>query len=114
MTTLSTAWIDGKINDIDDLLIQNKSTKFLFILDTNFAIIDRYYITDIQQFKKHYKSQEKEFLKTIEVIKHTKGNVVYAFACEEAARSKITGNIDIDKYKLYGILHCKDLQFQSS
>lgn len=100
MSVFSTAWIDGKIIDIDDLLQENSDREFMFVLDTNFAIMARYYITDIEYFNKYYFTQKDDFEKTISIIKNNASRIIYAMACEEASRSKSTGNIDNKKYEL--------------
>lgn len=100
MSIFSSVWVDGKISDIDKLLLENSNRKFMFILDTNFAIMSRYFITDREQFNKYYANQKNDFMKVISVIKNRAARIIYAFACEEASRSKLTGNIDIEKYKL--------------
>jgi len=100
VSIFSSAWVDGKINDIDRLLSENSDRDFMFILDTNFAIMARYYINDREQFNKYYAKQKDDFFKAISVIKNKGSRIIYALACEEASRSKLTGNIDIQKYKL--------------
>ncbi|NOU62866.1 hypothetical protein GC096_02235 [Paenibacillus sp. LMG 31461] len=100
MSVFSSAWVDGKISNIDKLLSENSDRKFMFILDTNFAIMSRYYITEREQFNKYYANQINDFLNVINVIKNKASRIVYTLACEEASRSKLTGNIDVEKYKL--------------
>lgn len=43
MSMFSSAWVDGNISDIDKLLSENSERKIMFILNTNFAIMSRYY-----------------------------------------------------------------------
>lgn len=100
MSIFSSVWVDGKISDIDKLLLENSNREFMFILDTNFAIMSRYFITDREQFNKYYANQKNDFMKVIDVIKKRATRIIFAFACEEASRSKLTGNIDVEKYKL--------------
>lgn len=100
MNVFSSAWIDGKISDVDKLIIENSDREFMFILDTNFAIMARYYITDRKCFDKYYDNQKDDFEKIINIVKNNATRVIYALACEEASRSKLTGNIDPGKYKV--------------
>lgn len=58
MSVFSTAWINGKIEDIDKLIQENDDREFIFILDTNFAIMARYYITDRKGFNRHYENKK--------------------------------------------------------
>ncbi|SMG52223.1 hypothetical protein [Paenibacillus aquistagni] len=116
MSVFSSTWVDGKISDIDKLLSENNDREFMFILDTNFAIMSRYYVTDREQFNKYYASQSDDFINVINVIRNNPSRIIYAFACEEASRSKLTGNIDVEKYKL--MVECVgkvfDLDFNSN
>lgn len=88
MNVFSSAWIDGKISDVDKLIIENSDREFMFILDTNFAIMARYYITDRKGFDKYYDNQKDDFEKIINIVKNNATRVIYALACEEASRSK--------------------------
>ncbi|OAB41996.1 hypothetical protein [Paenibacillus glacialis] len=58
MSVFSSAWVDGRIEDINSLVYENIDRRFMFILDTNFAIMARYYITDRDYFNKHYSIQK--------------------------------------------------------
>ncbi len=98
MSSFSSAWVDGRIDDIDELILKNSDREFMFIIDTNFAIMARYYIKDVEGFNQHYLSQKDDFEKIINVVKNSASRVIYALACEEASRSKSTGNIDPEKY----------------
>ncbi|WP_213646190.1 hypothetical protein [Paenibacillus lautus] len=100
MSVFSSAWVDGRINDIDDLILKNSDKEFMFIIDTNFAVMARYYVTDRESSNEYYYNQKDEFEKVINIVKKTASRVIYALACEEASRSKSTGNIDPEKYKL--------------
>jgi hypothetical protein len=100
MNVFSSAWVDGKIDDINKLIEDNRDRRFMFILDTNFAIMARYYITEWDNFKKYYGKQTEDFINSIGVIKKNASRIIYALACEEASRSKSTGNIDTQKYAL--------------
>lgn len=100
MNVFSSAWVDGKINDIHKLIENNSNRKFMFILDTNFVIMARYYVTERDNFNKFYSNQKADFINSIAVIKKNASRIIYALACEEASRSKSTGNIDPKKYKL--------------
>lgn len=100
MSVFSTAWVDGKIENIDELITDNNNRRFMFVLDANFAIMTRYYITDRASFDENYKNQKDDFEKIIRVVKRHAARVIYALACEEASRSKSTGNIDPQKYEL--------------
>ncbi|MBG9820245.1 hypothetical protein [Bacillus safensis] len=100
MSVFSSAWIDGKIEDIDKLIQENNNREFIFILDTNFAIMARYYITDRKGFNRHYGKQKGDFEKVIKTAKNNAKRIIYALACEEASRSKTTGNLDSEKYKV--------------
>lgn len=116
MSMFSSTWVDGKISDIDKLLSEYSEREIMFILDTNFVIMTRYYIKDREQFYKYYASQENDFINVINVIKNKPSRIIYALACEEASRSKLTGNIDVEKYKL--MVECVgkvfDLDFRSN
>lgn len=100
MSIFTSTWIEGKINNFDELLSLNPTAKFMFILDTNFAIIARDYILEKESFNSRETYQKEEFLKAIKIINRRPTRIIYALACEEAARSKATGNLDIEKYKL--------------
>lgn len=100
MSVFSSAWVDGKIDDIDHLLFENRDRKFMFVIDTNFAIMARYFITDKEGFNKYYANQKDDFEKIIHVVKSNASRVIYALACEEASRSNSTGNIDPEKYRV--------------
>ncbi|MGO4699521.1 hypothetical protein AB4Z50_35405 [Paenibacillus sp. 2TAB26] len=99
MSVFSSAWVDGRISDIDDLILKNSDREFMFIIDTNFAIMARYYINDMEVFNQYYLSQKDDFEKIINIVKNNASRVIYALSCEEASRSKSTGNIDLEKYK---------------
>jgi hypothetical protein len=96
----STAWVDGKIKDIGDLIQKNPFRKFMFVLDTNFVIMARYYVMDRNLFNKVYREQKEDFENAVYVLNQNASRIVYAQACEEASRSKITGNIDPEKYRI--------------
>lgn len=100
VSVFSTAWVDGRIEDIDKLIRENNNSKFMFVLDTNFAIMARYYVEDNSYFEKYYGSQKSDFEKVINIVKKYASRIIYALACEEASRSKTTGNINPQKYKL--------------
>ncbi|QZN75460.1 hypothetical protein [Paenibacillus sp. DR312] len=100
MGVFSSTWNDGKIDDIDQLILENWDREFMLVIDTNFAIMARYYITDREGFNKYYKSLKDDFVKIVHVVKNNASRVIYALACEEASRSKLTGNIDPDKYRV--------------
>ncbi|MGM1044506.1 MAG: hypothetical protein ACQEXX_00005 [Bacillota bacterium] len=100
MSVFSSAWVDGKINDIDHLIFENRDREFMFVIDTNFAIMARYFITDREGFNKYYSNQKDDFEKIIYIVKNNASRVIYALACEEASRSKSTGNIDPEKYRV--------------
>ena len=70
MSIFSTVWIDGKIPNIESLLKEHSDRKFMFVLDTNFAIMARYYVTDIDYFNKCYSPLKSEFLHAITLASH--------------------------------------------
>lgn len=72
----------------------------MFLIDTNFAIMIREFVLNKEQFQIEYHSLYDEFLKSVHLIKDNFHRVVYQYACEEAARNKKTGNIDLEKYKI--------------
>lgn len=100
MSIFSSAWVNGKINNIHKLIEDNGDREVMFVLDTNFVIMARYYITERNEFNNYYRDQKAVFENSISIIKKNASRIIYAMACEEASRSKTTGNIDPEKYKL--------------
>lgn len=96
----SSTWVDGKIYDIDNFISKNSDRSFLFVLDTNFAIYAREYVTNPDTFNEKYPDIYRDFLETVETIKKLDSIIVYHFACEEASRSKHSGKFSKGKYKL--------------
>lgn len=100
MSIFSTVWVDGRIDSAEDFLMVNKDLNFMFVIDTNFAIMAREYVTNSEKFDKDYAIQKIDFLMAIKIIKQYSSRIIYAYACEEAARSKDDGKIDKGKYAL--------------
>jgi len=122
LSIFSTAWIDGKIHDFQDLVAQNKDTKWMFFLDTNFIIYARDYIHNKNDWNKLDSSLKNEFLSAVHIIKKWSNRVIYQYACEEASRDKKTGNLNPEKYKLLvecleellNKSYCKEILSQNS
>jgi|SRR5690606_10133012 len=96
----SSTWHDGRIYDAEEFFSMNKNVPFMFIIDTNFAIMIREFIVNEKEFKKNYANMYNDFINSIDLIRNNYHRIVYQYSCEEASRSKITGNINLEKYKL--------------
>ncbi|WP_099221838.1 hypothetical protein [Listeria costaricensis] len=97
--TFSTVFYEGRMVDEESFFQDNNSRKFMFILDTNLAIMIREYQKDTSAFEKHYGGMKKIFLSTVNIIKKHKCCIIYQYACEEASRNKTDGSIDQEKYR---------------
>jgi hypothetical protein len=95
----SSTWVEGKILDLDAFLAMNRERDFSFLLDTNFVIYAREYVTNREVFIKSNPKIACIFQKTLDIINSLDAIIIYHFACEEASRSKNDGNIDSDKYR---------------
>jgi hypothetical protein len=100
MKTFTTTWVDGRIDNIEDLIKKNPDQTFMYVLDTNFCIYAREYCQNKDAFLKSYASVANDFFDTADFIKNNPKRIIYQYGCEEASRSKQTGNIDESKYRL--------------
>ncbi len=98
MEVFSTTWVDGKINDINELINLNRTRKFAYILDTNFVIYARAYVEDREKFKKENKELYNEFIEAVNYLRN-QNLIFYQFGCEESSRDKKQGKLNIEKYK---------------
>lgn len=98
MSVFSTTWVDGKIDNINELIEMNPDRKFAYILDTNFIIYSRNYIEDKEKFKTENAQIYDEFIKTVEFLKKRE-LIFYQFGSEESSRNKLQGKLNIEKYK---------------
>lgn len=98
MSVFSTTWVDGKINNINELIERNPYRRFAYILDTNFVIYARSYVEDKEKFRRENAKLYNEFIETVNYLK-SQDLIFYQFACEESSRDKIQGKLNIEKYK---------------
>jgi hypothetical protein len=82
----------------------------MFVIDTNFAIMVREFVVNEEEFKKNYSNMHDDFINTIDLIRNNFHRIIYQYSCEEASRSKTTGNINLEKYKL--MTKCFEKVFQ--
>ena len=98
MSVFSTTWVDGKINDINELIKLNPNRQYAYILDTNFIIYARSYVEDKKKFKEENLKIYDEFIQAVEYLRK-QDLIFYQFGCEESSRDKLQGKLNIDKYK---------------
>ena len=98
MSVFSTTWVDGKINNINELIKLNPNRQYAYILDTNFIIYARSYVEDKKKFKEENLKIYDEFIQAVEYLRK-QDLIFYQFGCEESSRDKLQGKLNIDKYK---------------
>ena len=69
MSVFSTTWVDGKINDINELIKLNPNRQYAYILDTNFIIYARSYVEDKKKFKEENLKIYDEFIQAVEYLR---------------------------------------------
>ena len=50
------SWVNGKIDNVEELIRQNPNRSYFYVLDTNFVIYCRNYIEDSIKFKNKNKA----------------------------------------------------------
>lgn len=100
MKTFATTWVDGKIDNIENLIKKNPGRSFMYVLDTNFCIYAREYCQNKDAFQKTHSSIANDFIDTATYIRNNPRLTIYQYGCEEASRTKRTGDIDEPKYKM--------------
>lgn len=98
LSVFCTSWVDGKIDNIEELIRQNPNRNYFYVLDTNFVIYCRNYIEDRIKFKNENKAIYIEFLNTVKYLKK-QDSFIYQYGCEESSRDKLQGKLNIEKYK---------------
>lgn len=89
MSVFSSAWVDGKIDDINHLIFQNRDREFMFVIDTNFAIMARYFITDKEGFHKYYANQKNDFEEIVHIVKNNAKRVIYTFGMRRSIEIEV-------------------------
>jgi len=100
MRAFATTWVDGKIDNIENLIKKNSDRTFMYVLDTNFCIYAREYCQNEDAFQISHASVVNDFLDTANYIRNNPRLTIYQYGCEEASRAKRTGDIDEQKYKI--------------
>ncbi|MFJ5789000.1 hypothetical protein ACIP9G_02840 [Lysinibacillus sp. NPDC093197] len=106
----SSTWHDGRIYDAKDFFARNINIPFLFVIDTNFAIMIREFVMNKEEFMKTYGKMYDDFIEAIKLIRNNFYRIVYQYSCEEASRDKKTGNLNLEKYKI--MTKCFEKVFQ--
>jgi hypothetical protein len=100
MKTFASTWVNGKTDNVDDLIKRHPDRTFMYVLDTNFCIYARDFCQNKDDFNKTHPHVAKDFFDTANFIRNNPRRTIYQYGCEEASRTKRTGNIDEPKYKL--------------
>lgn len=91
-------WVNGKIYNIEKVLLENKKRKIGFVLDTNIIIYIREYYKNPVDFKKQNQKIYRDFIATISFLKK-QDIIFFQYGCEESCRDKKQGILDEKKYR---------------